>query len=300
MMRSSSKWFACWSVLVLLFIGLGWLAPARAQEENANDQNKTPATAPATTAPTTARAAIVVTPPAKDHFELYLLMGQSNMVGRDTRKMDAHVDNPRILVLADDGRWIVARDPLHHPPGGIAPGVGPGLSFADEMVKRDPNVTIGLIPCAVGGTPLRRWMKDGDLYKAAIEQAKVAAKFGQIKGVLWHQGEADTGKEATATTYGQRLTKMFEDLRSDLGAPNLPIVVGQLGPFLDGKKHPFLNDVREALRRMPTTMPSVGYADSEKLTDKGDKLHFSTESQREMGHRYAEAMKKLQHIPLSH
>ena len=70
-------------------------------------------------------------------------------------------------------------------------GVGPGLSFAKAMAGNDETVTIGLIPCAVGGTPLSRWESDGDLYKYAIARAKAAMKDGTIKGVLWHQGEID-------------------------------------------------------------------------------------------------------------
>jgi hypothetical protein len=139
-------------------------------------------------------APVAVAPPAKVKFHIYLLMGQSNMAGRDTRELAMQVDNARVLTLNTNGQWLVARDPIHAKIGRIDPGAGPGIPFALEMLQADPNITIGLVPCAVGGTPLKRWEKGGDLYKRALEQAKLAAQTGMISGVLWHQGESDSDK----------------------------------------------------------------------------------------------------------
>ena len=105
--------------------------------------------------------------PAKQTLSIYLLMGQSNMVGRDTRTLGAQVDNPRVLAFHSEGHWVVARDPIHAD-ARIPPGQGPGIPFAVEMLKKDPNETIGLVPCAVGGTPLQRWVKGADLYDSCL------------------------------------------------------------------------------------------------------------------------------------
>lgn len=223
-------------------------------------------------------------------------MGQSNMVGRDTRGMDASVADLRVLTFNTNGDWVVARDPIHPQVGGIACGVGPGISFALEMLKADTNNLIGLVPCAVGGTPLRRWVKGGDLYENALSRAKMAAKTGVISGVLWHQGEAETSKLENAETYEMRLTNMFKDLRADLGMPDLPFVVGQLGDFLalTPDKYPHAETVRAAIKHIPAALSQTGYADAGGLEHKGDKLHFSAAAQRELGRRYAQAMLELQ------
>ena len=236
-------------------------------------------------------------PSAKENFHLYLLMGQSNMVGRDLKGMDSQPENPRILSLDSKGKWVVAKDPLHPKVGKIESGVGPGLSFATEMLKgeTDPKVTIGLIPCAVGGTPLKRWVKGGDLYGQAITRAKVASKDGVIKGMIWHQGESDSDKQANADSYGTRLTGMIADLRKDLGQPELPLVVGQLGEFLAlaPQKHPHAAIVQAAIKKIPDTVPHTAFADSTGLGHKGDKLHFSGEAAKELGIRFARAMTGL-------
>jgi len=247
--------------------------------------------------PTTALSDVQL--PIKEDFHIYLLMGQSNMVGRDTRGMEVQTPNAHILAMTPNGKWMVAKDPLHEQNGRIAPGVGPGMSFAQEMIKSDPSITIGLVPCAVGGTPLKLWVKGGELYEKAMLRAKAAAEVGTLSGVLWHQGETDATKKESADTYEARLTKMLGDLRTELNAPNLPIVVGQIGEFLDKKKEPYADTVRAAIKHIPQVLEQVGFADSNGLTDKGDKLHFNVDSQRQMGVRFANAMLELQGKPHS-
>jgi lysophospholipase L1-like esterase len=238
----------------------------------------------------------VVTPPAKENFHIYLLMGQSNMAGRDTQTLALQVENRRVLALNTDDQWTVARDPLHPRQGRTEPGAGPGIPFALEMLKADPTITIGLVPCAVGGSSLRSWVKGAEHYEKALSRAKNASQRGIIKGVLWHQGESDTDKKSNAESYETRLTKMLGDLRQDLGLPNLPVVVGQLGDFLTltPAKYPYAETVRTAIKHIPTVVPGVGYVDSAGLANKGDKLHFSAEAAKELGARYAKVMQKLQ------
>jgi Carbohydrate esterase, sialic acid-specific acetylesterase len=243
-------------------------------------------------APSAAPAPVVVAPPAKGRFHVYLLMGQSNMVGRDTRSLALQVDDPRVLALNSDNKWVVAREPITAD-ARIPVGQGPGIPFAVEMLKATPKVTIGLVPCAVGGTPLSRWVKGADLYEACVVRAKVAAQSGSIDGVLWHQGEADTTSQENADSYSTRLVGMLKDLRSDLGRSDLPIVVGQLGPFLDPAKYLYIDTVRAAIRHLPADLAHVGYADAAGLEDRGDKLHFSADSQKVFGGRYAKAMQEV-------
>ena len=149
--------------------------------------------------------------------------------------------------------WEVAVDPVTKDRQTNL-GVGPGLSFGKTMAEKNPAVTIGLVPCAVGGTPLKRWQMGGDLYERAVARAKLAMKDGTLKGVIWHQGESDSGAKTNAESYGARLAQMIKDLRADLDAPNLPVVVGELGEFLYNRtenKSPFATVVNDSLNQLP-------------------------------------------------
>ncbi len=222
----------------------------------------------------------------KEKLHIYLLMGQSNMVGRDTSTIFSQTPEPRIGYIDGRSRWFVAVEPMHA--GGT--GVGPGISFAKEMLKNYPDGKIGLVPCAVGGSPLKNWMKGAVNYENTLKQAKAAMSAGVLGGVLWHQGENDSYKAEDADTYEARLVEMFKNLRTDLGSPDLPIVVGQMGEFF---KSPNGDTVKAAIEKIPNALPFVGFADSKGLQHKGDNLHFNAEAEEQLGKRYAEAMQKL-------
>jgi Carbohydrate esterase, sialic acid-specific acetylesterase len=60
-----------------------------------------------------------------------------------------------------------------------------------------------------------------------VQRAKVAAEIGdggEIKAVLWYQGESDTESDQAAEVYSDNLKKFIEDVRSDLALPYLPFI----------------------------------------------------------------------------
>lgn len=245
--------------------------------------------------PIAVAAAEPVTPPAKEKFHLYLLIGQSNMAGRGAIEDQDKVPHPRVLMLTKENDWAPALDPLHFDKP-IA-GVGLGSSFGRVMADADPSITVGLIPCAVGGTPLGRWEKNKDLYDQAVVRAKAALKDGTLRGILWHQGEGDSGKQESAESYAARLSQMVKDLRVELGAGDVPFVAGELGHFLakerDGNPS-FWPTVNVQINSLPKLVPNTAAVSAEGLEHKGDGVHFNSAALREFGKRYAAAMQKLQ------
>ena len=234
-------------------------------------------------------------PAAPKNLHLYLLIGQSNMAGRGPLPSKPLPVHPRVLMLNKANEWVPASEPLHFDKTIAAAGIG--ASFAQTMADASPDITIGLIPCAVGGTPLSRWQKDGDLYNAAVTRLKIAQQSGTLKGILWHQGESDSGSESTANSYAERCGQMIRDLRHDAGT-NAPFVAGELGRFLaeeKGGKPNYWKRVNEQLHSLPSTVPLTAVVSSAELTHHGDQVHFGTESLRIFGKRYAAAMQTLHH-----
>jgi hypothetical protein len=226
------------------------------------------------------------------NFEVYLLVGQSNMAGRGAVDAESKQVNPRILMMDSTNQWVPATDPVHFDKPKSA-GVGPGRSFAQEMLGVDGNKKIGLIPCALGGSPLKVWtpkaiyLKVFHPYDDALARAQEAMKQGTLKGILWHQGESDNDS-IHAALYVRKLSALIARFRTDLQQPDLPFVAGEIGYF---NKADYLNKV---IQQLPQQVPGTAVVSAAGLTDKGDKLHFDTASARELGKRYAEAMKSLQ------
>lgn len=229
------------------------------------------------------------------NFHIYLLMGQSNMAGRGPITPElANVGNARVFMLNAAGEWVPARHPVHFDKPKVA-GVGPGLSFGVAMAEANPNVRIGLVPCAVGGTSIDKWQPGAydeatktHPWDDALPRIQNATRAGAVKGMLWHQGEADSDPTATAA-YLPKLTELIGRVRTLTGQPALPVVVGELGRFRENRI-----SFNAQLLKLPALVPHTAVATSENLTDKGDQNHFDGASADELGRRYAVQMLALQ------
>lgn len=215
---------------------------------------------------------------------VYLLIGQSNMAGRaPVGEADAGVITGAFLLNGED-QWEPAKNPLNRY-STIRKGLGmqkmnPGYRFAQVMLEGSEGGPIGLVVNAKGGTRIEQWAKGTQFYQEAVRRAKLAAKGGTLKGILWHQGESNSSKPEG---YLKKLEALIEDLRQDLDAPELPFVAGQLND----------REVMNAeIAKLPATVAHTGVAGSEGLTAM-DRSHFDTRSMKLLGERYAQEMQRL-------
>lgn len=220
---------------------------------------------------------------APKDMKLFLLIGQSNMAGRGKVEEQDKVTNPNIFMLTKDLKWVVAKDPVHFDKG--AAGVGLCSEFARDLHKADPRSTIGLIPYAMGGSSLDQWQPGKPLYTAALARAKEAMKQGARAGILWHQGESDAKPELIAT-YPTRFETMIKQLRTDLGAENVPVLIGEVIP--GHGNHDALN---VALAETAKNTPTAALVSSADLGKK--QLHYDSADYRALGKRYAEVFLKI-------
>ena len=245
----------------------------------------------------TPRGIATTTTPQLPSMQLFLLAGQSNMAGRGRVEAQDRVPHDRVRMLDRQLAWMPAIDPVHFDKP--VAGVGPGRSFGLAVADADSTAIIGLVPTAVGGSPITSW-ESGALdsaththpYDDALIRARAAMRSGTLKAILWHQGESDS-REPAASLYEARLRALIERFRSDLGAPDLPFIIGQLGRFDKGPWSAAKERVDAAQRSVAAQMHNVAYVSSEGLTDRGDTTHFDAASARELGRRYAKAYATL-------
>lgn len=228
-------------------------------------------------------------------FQLYILIGQSNMAGRGPITAELKDEsNPRVLMLNKDKEWVLAKHPLHFDKPRAA-AVGPGLAFGIKMAKANNDIKIGLIPCAVGGSPIEHWLPgaydkatDTHPYDDAVIRIKAAMAAGVIKGVLWHQGESNSSPER-AQKYLAQLTELIQRVRALVGNPDLPFIAGELGRY-----RPVYANINNKLAKLPAQVPYTAVASSEGLVHKGDTTHFDGPSAEELGRRFAVKMLQVQ------
>jgi hypothetical protein len=225
-------------------------------------------------------------------LQLFLLIGQSNMAGRGVPEAEDQQPNPHVWMLTREQTWVPARDPMHFDKPTVI-GVGPGFPFAKRLVAAYPNMNIGLVPCAVGGSGIDVW-KPGAYYEPtksypyddALRRAKKALENGQLAGFIWHQGESDSTPELVPG-YEEKLVELVQRFRKELSAPTVPFVVGTLGDFVV-KRDPDAGKINETLQRATKRIPNSYCVLATGLTHKGDSTHFDTPSARTLGQRYAD------------
>ena len=226
----------------------------------------------------------------------FLMLGQSNMAGRGFVNEVPPIYNERIQMLRN-GRWQMMTEPINY--DRPVAGVSLVSSFADEWCSENKEDTIGLIPCAEGGSSLDDWAIDKVLFRHAISEAKFAMETSELAGILWHQGETDSFN-GNYKTYYKKLLLIIETLRKELNPPDIPVIIGELPDFLGkegfGKNCTEYALVNKELEKFASEQDNCYFVTAKGLTSNPDGIHIDAVSQRKFGLRYFEAFSKKQHV----
>ncbi len=254
------------------------------------------------------------------NFHIYLAFGQSNMEGQgNIESQDNTVDSRFQVLWTGDagwcannrakGNWYDATPPLASCDGKL----GPTDYFGRTMVENMPAGTkVGVIVVAVAGCDIQlfeknnyksyvssaqSWMTSrinnygGNPYGRLIEMAKKAQEVGVIKGIIFHQGETNSGQ----SNWPSRVKAVYDDIVNDLG-------LGSDIPFLAGEVHPngSCNGMNSIIAQLPKQSKNFYVVSAQGITgmlQDGQNVHFDAAGYRELGRRYATEM--LKHVDIS-
>jgi hypothetical protein len=234
---------------------------------------------------------VVEEAPVKEKLWVFLMAGQSNMAGRGLVEPQDTVSSERILTINRNGQVILAKEPLHfYEP--MRTGLDCGLSFGKTLIDQIPDsISILLLPTAIGGSSVSQWLGDS-LYRNVRllsnfrDKVETGKTLGQIKGILWHQGESDANP-TDSPFYSQRLSELFKTFRTITGNEALPILIGELGSF--SKNAQQWQAINQSVKEYSATDNHTAIISTAGLKHKGDSIHFDSEGQRIMGQRFAKA-----------
>lgn len=263
---------------------------------------------------------------AKDQskdFDIYLMIGQSNMAGRGVLAPSDTADViPGVWILNSAGKPEPARVPFNIysniRKGPEMQQVGPAYSFARQMHAVTGRKVL-IVQNARGGSGLKSWQPGGDgknsYLDSAIVRCRQAQMFGELKGICWHQGETDITNGSYGDVYVARFRDMISCLRSRLGVgEEVPVVVGEVGQWnwnknalfepddtlvaqsavkVEGNPTAYFNDT--TLAQLCREVPNCHKVCSDGLRRLGKETdpHFSREGQLELGNRYGRKMRTL-------
>lgn len=233
--------------------------------------------------------------PKKKHVWIFIMAGQSNMAGRGLVEPQDTIPDGRVLAINRKNEIVIAKEPLHFYEPNLT-GLDCGLSFGKRILKGvKKNITVLIVPVAIGGSSSRQWLGDSvhrnvKLMSNFKERVQLASRYGTIKGILWHQGEADANPKNTPG-YEERLGKLVSSFREFCGINTLPVLMGELGSYSDNPDQ--WNLINEAIHQYARRDKFAVVIETSDLKSKVDKIHFDSEGQRKMGERMAVEFIKL-------
>ena len=227
---------------------------------------------------------------AADPVKVFLLGGQSNMLGRASASgLPAALANPQADVLFYYGSSLTTLRP------GSGTEIGPEVSFGRTVADAFPAEDIALIKYAVGGTNLHsQWdPSTGGTYSAFRNTVSngMAAVAGaghttEIVGMLWTQGESDASR--TTAQYQGDLDEFIADVRLRYGA-NLPFFISRLSDQQTAISAAGLAGIRAAQENVAAADPFAYLVDTDGMVFKSDNLHFDTAGQVSLGQAFGQA-----------
>lgn len=244
----------------------------------------------------------VISPRLQGRLKLYVLVGQSNMVGQAAIPPDIPT-SANIFTFGNDYRWAPAQAPVDSEINQVdvvsldqVPGFGPSLPFAQSLIAQNNNQIIGLIPCARSGSSITDWQKspsDQSLYGSCLKRIRAASPMGTVSGILFFQGEADAidpeqfpTLRPDAAAWAEKFATFAYNFRSDIGNPRLPLLYAQIGQPADLEGLPNWDAVQEQQERIQ--IPDGQMIVTKDLPMEG--IHFTADSYRVIGQRFADAL----------
>ncbi len=243
--------------------------------------------------------------------DLWVLAGQSNMQGVGNM-IDVEPPNPQIHMLAMNGTWRAAQEPLHilaESPDAVhatfnteeerqtaiegakngPKGAGLGMAFAAEMVRRTGR-PVGLICTAHGGTSMEQWnpakREEGGNSLYGSMYAQVQRAGGMVRGALWYQGESDANPEALAV-FREKFEGLVAAMRKDFETPEMPFYYVQIGRFVNPGADPASwNQIQALQLACEASIPRTGAVSAIDL-ELDDAIHVGTPSLKRLGKRLA-------------
>ncbi len=219
-------------------------------------------------------------------IDSFLMIGQSNMAGIGNLSDVEPIKNTSCFMLRN-GLWTSMSEPINPDraiTGEFPSGVSLGASFADQYAKYSRR-TVGMIPCADGGTVIAQWQKGEVLFDHAVMMTRLAMRSSNLKGILWHQGETDCLTFESVAEYPTKFLRFISALREEF--PSTPIIVGELSEKITNRgRTDKIFVFNRQLRELAAGIENCALVSVEGVTLKPDNIHFDFKSLRELGRRY--------------
>ena len=147
-----------------------------------------------------------------------LAIGQSNSANSGEKKFATqYAEN---VINYFNGKCYIASSPLLGAGGNEGEFITP---LADRLVESSAYKYVIIISSGIGGTPISRWQRDGDLNEMLLTTIRNIRSKYKITEIVWHQGESDFINHTSAKNYVKSFKSLFKTLSEN--KVNAPIFI---------------------------------------------------------------------------
>ena len=137
-----------------------------------------------------------------------LAFGQSNA---GNYGKTAYTPHNAFVFNFHNGKLYTAKDPLI---GTTGKGGSVWTRLGDKLIDSGLYHKVILIPIAVGGSAIDRWVFGGDCFEKLQQTLKTLdSQHIRLTHVFWHQGESDNVLNTTKAKYKEHLGAILQTLR---------------------------------------------------------------------------------------
>ncbi|KXZ54659.1 hypothetical protein GPECTOR_4g725 [Gonium pectorale] len=221
-------------------------------------------------------------PELDEGLDIWIIAGQSNAVGENMQgsasacctSLPGRLLSFNMLQNPEDA-WRDAAPCVGCISRGADPwfadSCGPDMAFGRVLLQFGVSGRVGFVATGKGATSLaENWCPGCEQYNemiSAVGRAMAAAgPHAKLRGMIWVQGESDSGNGWNAGQYGSRFGAFLTSVRSDLAQYNrqLPVIMAVMSTRLRDEVFPAIATVRQ--QQMAFTAPGVFKVDMQNYT----------------------------------
>jgi hypothetical protein len=188
-----------------------------------------------------------------------------------------------------DGFKILANSP---PITSQQGNLGPEYRLARELSLRGRKVAI--IKFSMNGAAIQTFVPGGGQNAAMLAHYQLGlSKLPRYRIIafLWAQGEADTGYPEQAAAFEGHLTELINDIRTNVPAPNVPIIIHKMSNNQTAMI--YRNELNVAIDAFVASDANAYATNTNDISINSDFTHFDTRGQWELGRRDFEIIANL-------
>jgi hypothetical protein len=169
--------------------------------------------------------------------DVFVIAGQSNASGRGTNNQSYSHASLKAGLFRNNDSWGELTDPTDSSSGQVDSissdtATGSVWPLIATLYMADQGVPVAFIPTAKGATNITQWQRNNSnpsdtttLYGSMYRRINVV---GNVKGILFWQGESDALDGTSQSVYKTKLETFANNAFSDFG---IKTVVAQIGDF---------------------------------------------------------------------